>query len=178
MFEGYVIVSGLPAAGKSTVGQAVAAELGLPLFDKDDFLEARFPGGSIADEERARLSRLADHDLQQAVGSVPSAVVVSWWRPVGTDSPSGTPTDWLFDLEQRIELHCIYEPRVCAERFVTRTRHPAHGDSRWHDLDDIEDRFRQRQDLGPLGIGPIVTVDTTDQVNIDSVVESIRAAQN
>jgi len=36
----YIILTGLPASGKSTLGRAVAAALGLPMLDKDDILEA------------------------------------------------------------------------------------------------------------------------------------------
>ena len=37
-----VVVSGLPASGKTTVGRALSHGLSLPLIDKDDILEAMF----------------------------------------------------------------------------------------------------------------------------------------
>jgi hypothetical protein len=38
----FIVVTGLPASGKSTVGVTVARALGLSLFDKDEILEALF----------------------------------------------------------------------------------------------------------------------------------------
>ena len=38
----YIIVTGLPASGKSTIGRAVAAALNLPLLDKHEILEGLF----------------------------------------------------------------------------------------------------------------------------------------
>ena len=44
-----VVVSGLPASGKSTVARTLAGALGLPLLDKDVFLEALFASDGIGD---------------------------------------------------------------------------------------------------------------------------------
>ena len=38
----FVVVSGLPASGKSTLGRALAAAWALPFIDKDEILEALF----------------------------------------------------------------------------------------------------------------------------------------
>jgi len=38
----FVVVSGLPGSGKTTVAQALAPLLKLPLFDKDAILEQLF----------------------------------------------------------------------------------------------------------------------------------------
>ena len=38
----FVIVSGLPASGKSTIAVGLAEDLRLPLMDKDAYLEALF----------------------------------------------------------------------------------------------------------------------------------------
>jgi shikimate kinase / 3-dehydroquinate synthase len=35
----FVVVTGLPGAGKTTVGRALAAALDVPFLDKDDFLD-------------------------------------------------------------------------------------------------------------------------------------------
>ena len=38
----FIVVSGLPGSGKSTLGQQLATALGLPFLDKDTILERLF----------------------------------------------------------------------------------------------------------------------------------------
>lgn len=62
----YIIVTGIPASGKSTVGHSVAAALGLAMLDKDEILESMFNSEGVGNAEwRARLSRAADEVLQE-----------------------------------------------------------------------------------------------------------------
>ena len=46
----FVVVSGLPASGKSTLSRRLATALSLPMLDKDDILEGLFE--SLAPETR------------------------------------------------------------------------------------------------------------------------------
>jgi hypothetical protein len=45
----FVVVSGLPGSGKTTLGRRLARALGLPLIDKDDILERLFETKGIGD---------------------------------------------------------------------------------------------------------------------------------
>ena len=55
----FIVLSGLPASGKSTLGRAVAKALRLPMLDKDELLEALFESRGIGDADwRRRLSRI------------------------------------------------------------------------------------------------------------------------
>ena len=57
----YVVVTGLPGSGKSTVGLALHQSLSLTLIDKDDVLETLFNAlGSPDLDAREALSRAAD----------------------------------------------------------------------------------------------------------------------
>lgn len=51
---GFVIVSGLPASGKSRLGAVLAPLLCLPMLDKDAFLEALFEGDGVGDATDAQ----------------------------------------------------------------------------------------------------------------------------
>ena len=56
----FVVVSGLPGAGKSTIGRVLADQLRVPCLDKDDFLDRLLENSSDPQKERATLSRSAD----------------------------------------------------------------------------------------------------------------------
>jgi len=55
----FIVVSGLPASGKSTLARQLAPAFGLPLYDKDDILAALFDMmGPVDADLRQRLSVL------------------------------------------------------------------------------------------------------------------------
>lgn len=76
----FIVMSGLPASGKTSLDTAIAAALGVPHLDKDAFLEALFDGVHDARFTlalRARLSREADAAFQQAAIAADCAVLTS-----------------------------------------------------------------------------------------------------
>lgn len=57
----FVVVSGLPGSGKSTVARLVSPALNLPVIDKDDILERLFDSKGVGDASwRRALSRQSD----------------------------------------------------------------------------------------------------------------------
>lgn len=136
----FVVVSGLPGSGKSTLGHELAPRLGLALLDKDDFLEGLLDGHAAVDAQlRHALSRQSDRDFQRAAEASSGAVLVSFWRREDLSSTSGTPTDWL-GLPNVVEMHCACSPTVAATRFVARQRHTGHGDAR-RSADELARQF-------------------------------------
>ncbi|MFD6892851.1 AAA family ATPase [Streptomyces sp. NPDC059957] len=132
----FVILTGLPASGKSTVARGRAAELDLPVIDKDVILESLYDSLGVGDHAwRHRLSRAAD--------------------------------DILFALAA--------DAALVAERFRTRKRHPGHLDQDLT-LKQIHDRVSAwASHPGPLDLGgPVRTIDTSHQVDINSLAREIR----
>ena len=167
-----VVVSGLPAAGKSTRARQIAPLLDLPVIDKDDLLEASFPPAEVSPDERFRLSRRADATLRELVQGSLGAVVASHWRRPELSTASGTPIEWLSSLPLVVEVHCTCDPHTAAERFVNRTRHPGHGDQ-LTGFEEILEQFQAIESLGPLRIGPTVSVATDTPVDPPGVVDQI-----
>src|ERR1043166_3740877 len=126
----FVIVSGLPASGKTTLSRHLAPALALPLIDKDDILEGLFDTLGVGDTGwRQRLSRASDAILQRLAESSSGAVLTSFWRTPEISTHSGTPTEWSAAISQRmVEVYCDCDPAVAATRFSTRVRHPGHLD--------------------------------------------------
>ncbi|MCM3871064.1 MAG: AAA family ATPase [Pyrinomonadaceae bacterium] len=170
----HIIVTGIPASGKSTVGRAVAAALGLPMLDKDEILEAMFNSQGIGNVEwRTQLSRAADATLQERALGLESTVVASWWRHPSSQVDSGTPVEWLASLPGVvIEIHCVCSPQMATERFLSRKRHEGHLD-RLKTYDDVLVGFQQHAALGPLGIGQLVIVNTERSVELETLLDQI-----
>ena len=49
MHKPFVVISGLPGSGKTTLGRRLASVLDLPLIDKDDILDRLFESKGIGD---------------------------------------------------------------------------------------------------------------------------------
>jgi hypothetical protein len=166
-----IIVSGLPASGKSTLARNLATELGLAVIDKDDFLTRHLMGRSYFDAEyRQKSSRLADREFEDAAHQAGSAVLVSHWRHPDSDSTSGTPSDWLRGFDDLVEVFCDCTPLTAVQRFSSRHRHPGHGDSRWNRDESIK-QFEDYAAIGPLGIGRLIVVNTEEPIDIATVAD-------
>ena len=61
MRKPFVVISGLPGSGKTTLARRLAPALNLPLIDKDDILDRLFEAKGSGDAVwRRRLSRESD----------------------------------------------------------------------------------------------------------------------
>jgi predicted kinase len=170
----FVVVSGLPASGKSTVAKALAASLELPLLDKDTLLEALFETTSVPDVQiRRELSLRADSEFQKQASRAGSAVLASWWKHPRSPVDSGTPTEWLARLPgTHVEVHCNCSPAAAAERFVSRKRHPGHLDGRWSNLELLAS-FKQQASFGPLGFGRLIEVETESTLELSALLRTV-----
>jgi predicted kinase len=167
----HLVVTGLPASGKSTVGRLLHRELALPLLDKDTILESLFDALGCPDRaERARLSRASDEVLLALAATTRSAVLVNWWRE---------------DVARRlvrlgaplVEVFCDCPFETAAARFEARERHPGHLD-RARTPDEIEaaaSRLRATWG-GPLDLGPLVRIDTSGTLDAVDAMARVREA--
>lgn len=171
----FIVISGLPGSGKTTLGRKLAAELHLSFYDKDDILEALLENLGAADQAwRQKLSRASDQVLMRLVASSAGAVVASFWRTAKTPEGSGTPVDWLEGLSVKIlEIHCSCAPETAAARFKERRRHHGHLDDQ-RSLEELIGSFRTLSEAGPLGLGDVIVVDTGTDHDLGSLVEQAR----
>src|SRR5579862_6614183 len=110
--KAYVVISGLPGSGKSSLARRLAPLLDLPVIDKDDILERLFELRGVGDiDHRRALSRQSDSILREEAKSAGAAILVSFWRLPGMPPDSGTPTEWIEGLSDRVvNLHCVSPP--------------------------------------------------------------------
>jgi hypothetical protein len=170
----YVIVTGIPASGKSTVGRTLAQALELPLLDKDEFLESIFRRAGVGNEEwRRKLSREADCELRRQAERSSGAVLCSWWKHPRSEVESGTPSEWLSSLQGRlIEVHCRCSAATAARRYASRTRHPGHLDG-FRSEEELRASFTVQASFGPLGIGSLVEIDSENAMDLQAVADAV-----
>jgi len=170
----FLVVTGLPASGKSTVGKAVAEALALPFLDKDEILEALFEALGVGDAPwRARLSRAADQVLRRLALRSQGAVIASWWQHPLSPVSSGTSPSWLSSLPgELIELHCKCDPHVAVERFFARQRHAGHLDASKSKPEELV-RFAQLASQGPLGIGRVIEINTGQELDLRALLDEL-----
>lgn len=170
-------MSGLPGSGKSWVALKLAPILRLAVIDKDDILERLFDSKGVGDSAwRQRLSRESDLIFRQQSEASTGALLISHWRLPGMSPDSGTPTDWLARLSNRIvNLHCRCPVELAAARFLHRKRHPGHlDDSRSGEqiLTSIQGLMR----FEPLAIGERVSVDTSAEIGFEDLAAEMSTA--
>lgn len=174
-----LVISGLPASGKTTLGRELSRALEPPLFDKDDFLEGLYERENGWDPNvRRRLSREADELFLTAANAQNAAVLVSHWRPSSAASKSGTPTEWITaNFDTVIEVQCRCRPEIATERFLARSRHAGHLD---HLLDrrELAAKMREWAQWYPLGIGQLVSVAAEQSVPLDELSARILAVRD
>ena len=170
----FIVVSGLPGSGKSSLAKRLSALLNLPVIDKDDILERLFDSKGVGDSAQRRLvSRESDSILRDEATASRGAILVSFWHVPGMPADSGTPTDWLLRLSHHVvNIHCACSPEVAAARFCQRKRHPGHLDSE-RSATQVLESIRLLAHLEPPDIWRRVEVDTSAEIDLDAVIDGI-----
>jgi predicted kinase len=164
-----VVMSGYPGSGKSTLAAALAERLGFCLISKDAMLMTlytafQFGPGDAAASLRTGAAAWAVFWMQAAAS--PRAVLDSNIKPADPHEMEA-----LRSLGGALaEVRCDCPADVAKARFAARARigHPA---QRHTELDDQRLALYDR----PIGLGGLVTVDTTAPVDLDRVTAQVRS---
>jgi len=163
----FVLVSGPPGSGKTTLAAPLAARLELPLISKDVIKEALMEslGAPATVEESRRLGRAAT-EVMRALAETTSGAVLE-----NAFTVTGAPT-WRSLPGTIVEVRCSCPRELALARYRGRT-----GDRHRGHLDALRDESEIWNDdlLTPLGVGSLIDVDTSAAVDLDALVEQIRA---
>lgn len=155
----HVVVMGVAGCGKSLLGTQLAAQLGLPLIEGDDFhpagnIEKMRQGIPLTDGDRAQwLARLATELRRQPGGAV---LTCSALKRAYRDTLRGAVARLHF-------LHLSLTPHQALERVASRTDH-------FYPPSLVASQFEALED--PRGEPCVHVVDATEHV--DRIVESAR----
>lgn len=166
-----VLVTGVPAAGKTTLARALSAQLGIPLLSKDRVKEELFD--TLGELDRARLSHAASNVLWSLLPDCPGGALVELWLDPRRDTGLAAQGLARAAVSWVLEILCVCPGDIATQRYAARTRHPAHLPPDETTLQRIRDAAPLMQ---PLGIGPALRVDTTSPVDVEPLAGWVRAA--
>ena len=161
-----VYVSGAPGSGKTSLAVPLAAELGYALLAKDRIKETLHDalGAPEPDQAWSRRRGGAAMELLWALAAdAPAVVIEANFRPYSDYARaklSGLTT-------QPVEVHCACPPELAVKRYNARITHPVHV------VTTLQLEAMAQYDR-PVGIGAIVTVDTTVPVDVNAVAAAVR----
>ena len=163
-----VVVTGAPGSGKTTVAQALAAELRLPLVAKDDLKEALFDALGTGDREWSRRLGRATYDVLFVVAR---RLLEAGASCVLESNFSNAEPLCALPSARVVQVLCIAPHDVVLERYAERVRHPGHLDA------EMLEELRQRLDVDewkPLELGgELIELDTSEPVDIEALAARI-----
>jgi predicted kinase len=163
--EGFVLVGGWPGSGKTTLALALADELGIDCLAKDQFKEDLMDqvGAPATVEQSRELGMAAVEAALRAAERRTVAVIDSTWYPYALPMVRRLPGPF-------VEVRCRLDVALAQERYHGRDRNPRHLDDRRTDAE------LWGAEVAPLGVGPLLEVDTSGPVDVASLAELVRSA--
>lgn len=163
-----VLLSGYPGSGKSTLAASLAATLGFALLSKDAILMTLYAAFEFGPGDAAaslRTGRAAWAVFWHQARNSPEVVLdtnIQW--------NSSQQLDALRSLGGRLaEVRCECSPEVARQRYAARAAagHPA---QRYTELDEK----RLLAYAKPIGLGPLISVDSSGPVDVEDVARQVR----
>jgi predicted kinase len=166
----FVVVSGPPASGKSTLAPVLARDLGLPLVAKDIIKDALMSVLPVPNVETSRqIGRGAVAAMLAVAADSPIGAVIesSFYRSVASDELRRLPG-------RVVEVFCRCDQALARDRYAARagTRHRGHFD----DVRSTEELWNGEVAEPVAGGWPLLQVTTDRPVNVIELVALIRGS--
>jgi predicted kinase len=167
-----VVVTGIPASGKTTLATALSAQLGWPLISKDVVKEALFDSLGTGDLQWSQRLGRAGHVVMYSLAAPIPRVILEAHFQRGVAEPE------LLALDRRmVQVYCRCPVDLATQRYRSRIgdpdRHAGHLPE--HQSDEVIERW-MKDTPTPLDLpnALLVEIDTTGPVDIGSVSLAIR----
>ena len=169
-----VLVHGPPGSGKTTIAAALARELALPLFAKDEIKESLYESLGADDPDESRrlgaavyplLFLIARRELEAGRSFVLEANFVA-----------GASELELVELPEHrlVQVYCSAPEELLMERYLARKRHPGHHDALR--ADEVRSAIRSGRHAPLVLDGELIELDTTHDVDIGRLAAAIGRA--
>lgn len=169
-----VVVTGMPAAGKSTLAAELSRTLALPLIERDRIKEQLYETLGAGDSEwssrlgGAAFALLFDHAAALLEAGRSAIVEANFFRGGAEPEFAALPA------HRVVQIHCSAPLELLVERYTSRRRHHGHHD------DEKVHLLRERFDRGthePLDLaGDLIRVDTSSPVDTGAIVDRVRTS--
>jgi adenylate kinase family enzyme len=164
-----LVVTGVPGAGKTTLAQALAAALGVPILSLDAIKERRYASGG-AGQDRFVLRLDSERELFDRLEETDGRAVVDIWVAPGRDTERV-----IGSLQQLgrpvVEVLCRVPATVAASRYEARAR--SNGPHLPPDEATLQ-RIRDAAEvIAPMGMGLCIELDTTRPVGIRDLLDQL-----
>ena len=163
-----MLVAGPPGSGKSSLAVPLASGLSLPLLAKDAIKDALIEvlGAPATVEHSRALGRASVMAMLTVARTSRGAVLDSTFYPYTLPHLRALPG-------RLIEIRCVCQREVVEARYRARSgsRHAGYFDAER----PAEELWNQHH-LTPLGLGQVIEVDTSGQVDVASVADQVRSA--
>jgi predicted kinase len=168
-----VVVTGIPASGKTTLATALGARLGWPLISKDVVKEALFDALGTGDLQWSQQLGRAGHVVMYSLAATMPRVILEAHFQRGVAEPE------LLALNRRlVQIHCRCPVDVAAKRYRRRIEDPDRhaGHLPEHQSDEVIARW-MKDPPTPLDLPDalLIEVDTIGPVDLETVATSIHA---
>ena len=160
----FVVVTGPPGSGKTTLATALAAEMRIPLFAKDAIKEVLMTVLLVPDVETSKKMGRAAIEIMYALASTASSGAVlesNFHRTISRSELQELPGPV-------VEVFCRCDREVALARYRERSasRHPGH-----FDVLRTDDELWHNQVTSPVGGGwPVVEADTNNPIDVSALV--------
>ena len=156
----FVVVSGPPASGKTTLALAIAPVLGLPLIAKDTIKQALMTVLPVPDVAASRVVGRASVAALLAVAAESGGAVLEsvWHRSYALDDLRSLPGPV-------VEVFCRCDPVLAASRYASRA---ASRDAGHFDAERVTAELWNDEVARPVAGGwPVIEVDTAIPVDVE-----------
>ena len=163
----YVLVSGLPGSGKTTISRPLADALDLPLLARDSIKETLWDSLGAGDLAWSRKLGAASAEVfWRLAGEARAAVLDNFFHRAFAYRLEALPGPL-------VEVHCACPGELALDRYQSRQRHPCHFDLTYG-VEQFDTWMRTDSAALDLG-GPLLEVDTTRAVDIDEIAAWVRS---